>query len=54
MINNSREIRLFKPAVGSKEIQAIKKTFKKSWLGYGPLVNKFEYKFSKFIGFYNQ
>jgi len=50
MINNSREIRLFKPAVGSKEIQAIKKTFKKSWLGYGPLVNKFEHKFSKFIG----
>ena len=44
------KIRLFKPSVGKEEINSIKKVFKSSWLGYGPLVNKFEKKFSNFIG----
>jgi len=44
------KIRLFKPSVGKEEINSIKKVFKKSWLGYGPLVNKFEKKFATFIG----
>jgi len=43
-------IRLFKPAVNETEIQAIKGVFKRSWLGFGPLVNKFEREWSKYIG----
>ncbi len=45
-----QKIRLFKPSVGIEEINSIKKVFRRSWLGYGPLVEKFEKKFSKFIG----
>ena len=45
-----QKIRLFKPSVGIEEINNIRKVFKRSWLGYGPLVKKFEEKFSKFIG----
>lgn len=45
-----QKIRLFKPSVGINEIESIKKTFKSSWLGYGPLVKKFENLFAKFIG----
>ena len=44
------KIRLFKPSVGKEELNSIKKVFSRSWLGYGPLVNKFEKKFAKFIG----
>tara|TARA_Y100000590_G_scaffold142531_1_gene163593 strand:+ start:10449 stop:11603 length:1155 start_codon:yes stop_codon:yes gene_type:complete len=44
------KIRLFKPSVGKEELNSIKKVFSKSWLGYGPMVNKFEKKFAKFIG----
>lgn len=45
-----KKIRLFKPSVGKEELSNIKKVFKSSWLGYGPLVNKFEKKFAKYIG----
>ena len=45
-----QKIRLFKPSVGKEELKNIKKVFKKSWLGYGPMVTKFEKKFAKFIG----
>ncbi|MDB9761146.1 DegT/DnrJ/EryC1/StrS family aminotransferase [Pelagibacteraceae bacterium] len=44
------KIRLFKPSVGQSEINSIKKVFKSSWLGYGPLVKKFEKNFASFIG----
>ena len=44
------KIRLFKPSIGVEEITNIKDVFKRSWLGYGPLVKKFEEKFAKFIG----
>ena len=44
------KIRLFKPSVGEQEIKSIKDVFKRSWLGYGPLVNKFEKNFASFIG----
>jgi perosamine synthetase len=44
------KIRLFKPSIGTEEINNIKDVFKRSWLGYGPLVKKFEERFSKFIG----
>lgn len=45
-----KNIRLFKPSLGNEEIQAIKKVFKRSWIGFGPEVKKFESSFSKFIG----
>ena len=44
------KIRLFKPSVGLEELNNIRKVFKSSWLGYGPLVKQFENKFAKFIG----
>ena len=45
-----KKIRLFKPSVGLEELNNIRKVFKSSWLGYGPLVKQFENKFAKFIG----
>ena len=50
MRNSKNFIRLFKPSVGTAEINSIKKVFKKSWLGYGSTVKEFEEKFSKYIG----
>ena len=44
-----KNIRLFKPSLGNEEIKAIKKVFKRSWIGFGPEVKKFENSFSKFI-----
>jgi perosamine synthetase len=44
------KIRLFKPSIGADELKNIRQVFKSSWLGYGPLVKKFEEKFAKFIG----
>ena len=43
-------IRLFKPSVGKEELQLIKKAFDRSWIGLGPMVNKFEEEWEKFIG----
>ena len=43
-------IRLFKHSFGNEEITALKKIFKKSWIGYGPEVKKFEDSWSKYIG----
>ena len=45
-----KKIRLFKPSIGIDELNKIKSVFKKSWLGYGPLVKNFEERFAKFIG----
>ncbi len=45
-----KNIRLFKPSFGNEEINAIKKIFKRSWIGYGPEVKKFENLWSKYIG----
>ena len=45
-----KSIRLFKPSFGNEEINAIKKIFKRSWIGYGPEVKKFENLWSKYIG----
>ena len=50
MQNKKKPIRLFKPSFGNEEIVAIKKVFKKSWIGYGPEVKKFEKLWSKYIG----
>jgi len=48
--NKKNVIRLFKPSFGNEEITALKKIFKKSWIGYGPEVKKFENSWSKYIG----
>ena len=45
-----QNLRLFKPSVGKEELKSIKNIFKKSWLGYGEEVRKFENLFAKFIG----
>ena len=45
-----RNIRLFKPSLDSKELNSIKKVFKKAWIGYGEQVQKFESEWSKFFG----
>ena len=42
-----KNIRLFQPSLGSKELNSIKKVFKKSWIGYGEEVQKFEKEWSK-------
>ena len=42
-----KNIRLFKPSLNSKELDSIKKVFKKSWIGYGEQVQKFEKEWSK-------
>ena len=43
-------IRLFKPSVGKEELEKIKETFERSWIGLGPNVNEFEQKWANFIG----
>jgi perosamine synthetase len=43
-------IRLFKPCIGNDELDSIKDTFERSWLGLGPKVKEFEQKWSKYIG----
>lgn len=50
MFKTKKNIRLFKPSFGKEEIEAIKRVFKKSWVGYGPEVGKFEKSWSKYIG----
>ena len=50
MQSKKKFIRLFKPSLGNEEITAIKRIFKKSWIGYGPEVKKFENSWSKYIG----
>lgn len=43
-------IRLFKPSIGSEELENIKQVFDREWLGLGPMVSEFEEKWSKYIG----
>ena len=50
MLKTKKSIRLFKPSFGNEEIDAIKKIFKRSWIGYGPEVKKFENLWSNYIG----
>lgn len=44
------EIRLFRPLVGAEEIENIKATFDRSWIGLGPNVEEFEKQWAQFIG----
>ena len=43
-------IRLFKPAVGSEELENIKEVFDQAWLGLGPRVSEFEEEWSRYLG----
>ena len=43
-------IRLFKPSVGEEELQMIREAFERSWIGLGPMVNKFEEEWQEFTG----
>lgn len=43
-------IRLFKPSLGNDELKMISEAFERSWIGLGPMVNKFEEEWAKFIG----
>ncbi len=43
-------IRLFKPSLGEEELQAVKESFGRSWIGLGPNVTEFEEAWEKFIG----
>lgn len=43
-------IRLFQPSLGSKELNSVKKVFKRSWIGYGTEVQKFEAEWNKHFG----
>lgn len=42
-------VRLFKPSVGKEELENIKDSFDKSWIGLGPKVKEFEKRWSEFI-----
>ncbi|MDA3954701.1 MAG: DegT/DnrJ/EryC1/StrS family aminotransferase [Bacteroidales bacterium] len=43
-------IRLFKPSLGKEELENIKESFDRSWVGLGPNVNEFEKKWAEFLG----
>ncbi|GAP42350.1 dTDP-4-amino-4,6-dideoxygalactose transaminase [Lentimicrobium saccharophilum] len=43
-------IRLFKPSLGTEELEAVKDAFERSWVGLGPKVNEFEEKWAEFVG----
>lgn len=42
-------IRLFKPYLGSEELENVKDAFDRSWVGLGPRVNEFEAEWQKFV-----
>ena len=44
------KVRLFKPSLGAEELENIKDSFDKSWIGLGPKVGEFEKQWSAFIG----
>ena len=44
-----KKIRLFKPDLTSQELKAVERVFKKSWVGQGPEVVKFENEFKRFV-----
>lgn len=50
MSDKKMNIRLFVPNVGNEELENIKDSFDKAWIGLGPKVGKFEDEWSKYIG----
>jgi perosamine synthetase len=43
-------VRLFTPSVGDEELNEIKESFERSWIGLGPKVNKLEKQWADFVG----
>jgi len=43
-------IRLFKPSIGSEELENIKQVFEREWLGLGPMVSQFEKEWNEYVG----
>jgi len=43
-------IRLFKPSIGEEELNSIKESFDRSWIGLGPKVNEFEKAWENYLG----
>jgi len=43
-------VRLFRPVVGQEELDNIKASFERSWIGLGPNVNEFEKQWAEFVG----
>jgi perosamine synthetase len=43
-------IRLFKPSLGTEELNSINEAFERAWIGLGPQVNEFEKQWESFIG----
>ncbi len=43
-------VRLFRPSVGKEELENVKASFERSWIGLGPNVNEFEKKWAEFVG----
>lgn len=45
-----RNIRLFKPSLGQKELEAVQAAFERSWVGLGPKVQEFEDAWENYLG----
>ena len=43
-------IRLFKPSVGEEELEMIRQAFDRSWIGLGPMVERFEREWAQYVG----
>ncbi len=43
-------IRVFKPSMGEKEVEAVAEVLKSGWIGLGPKTAEFEKKFTEYIG----
>lgn len=43
-------IRLFKPSVGEDELEMIRQAFDRSWIGLGPMVERFEKEWAAYVG----
>lgn len=43
-------VRLFRPVVGEEELNNIRESFDRAWIGLGPNVNKFEEEWKQFVG----
>ncbi|MEF2232205.1 MAG: DegT/DnrJ/EryC1/StrS family aminotransferase [Pseudodesulfovibrio sp.] len=43
-------VRLFRPDLGERELEAVRGAFDRAWLGLGPKVSEFEEKWSAFVG----
>ncbi len=50
MNKKNMNVRLFVPTVGQEELDNIKDSFDKSWIGLGPKVSQFEQEWSEYIG----